>query len=336
MSTRADYGLLAMIITMVFLRKCHTKSCFLILVFILILFTGGVTSGQFGGISIHPGDRGQSDSSCKTLRSMAQFYMAYGEYKKAQPLLNQALTLVKTKDVSDSEHCLCLLDLAWLYKSQGKLAEAEKVCKTALAIQKSVYDNQHPYLVYTLRMLGSIYQEQAKYEQSSLVLEQAMAIMQEYDFPTSVIAPCKVDIAKLLTIQGKLIQAEDLYDQALVQISQAYGKDNVYTAKVLAEIAKLYLLQKRYDEAESIIEKSLEIQERVYGLDHYLLTPALLTRAQIYQAKQQYSHAENLFQKILDTATQKHGTKHPFVGKTLSATPSKKLVSVILRLEATS
>lgn len=308
-----------MIMTLLFSRKRHAEKYFRIWVFILILSIGNIASGQFGGISIQHADQGQDDSSSKTLRSMARIYMAYGEYEKAQLILNQALALAKTKDVSDSEHCLCMLDLAWLYKSQGKAVEAEELCKSALKIQKSIYDDQHPYLAYTLRMLGSIYQQQAKYDRSRLVLERAVTIMQECDFPIPVIAPFKIDIAKLFTIQGKLIQAEELYDQTIVQISQAYGKDNIYTAKVLAEIAKLYLLQERYDEAESIIEGSLETQEKVYGFDHYLLTPTLLTQARIYQAKNQYSHAENLLKKILDIATQKHGTEHPFVGKILSA-----------------
>ena len=70
----------------------------------------------------------KKDLSCKTLRAMARIYMAYGEYTKAQPLAEQALTLAKNKGESDSELSMCLIDLATLYKSQDKLLEAENMC----------------------------------------------------------------------------------------------------------------------------------------------------------------------------------------------------------------
>jgi tetratricopeptide (TPR) repeat protein len=125
--------------------------------------------------------------------------MACGDYAKAQPLAERALDFAKKAGASDSEMCLCLIDLGYLYKNQGKLADAERLCEQGLELQEQVYNKDHPYVAYTLRVLGSTYQGQAKYRTAQLVLDRALAIMKRnYMKDDPIIAPFQVDIAKLL------------------------------------------------------------------------------------------------------------------------------------------
>ncbi len=69
---------------------------------------------------------------------MARVYMAHGDYTKAQPLAEKALTLAREKDASDSERAMCLIDLATLYKNQNKLVDAEKMSELVLELQKKI------------------------------------------------------------------------------------------------------------------------------------------------------------------------------------------------------
>ena len=130
-----------------------------VLVCVLVLFNNTSAAGE----RLNPVKTGRS---CKALRSMARLYMAYGDYTKAQLFAEQALTLAKTRNVSDAELCSCLLDLAYLYNNQNKLADAEEMCKLGLKLQKKVYYEDHPYVAYTLRTLSSIYQGQGRYRQA--------------------------------------------------------------------------------------------------------------------------------------------------------------------------
>ncbi len=66
-----------------------------VLVLVLVLLNGGIADGKPW--------QGQKSLPCKTLRSMARVYMAFGEYAKAQPLAERALTLAKRKGACDSE-----------------------------------------------------------------------------------------------------------------------------------------------------------------------------------------------------------------------------------------
>jgi len=115
--------------------------------------------------------------SANALRSMARVYMAVGEYAKAQPLAEQAVALARSGNVSDARLSLCLIDLAWLYRDQARLAEAEKMCIEGLELQEKAYGRDHPYVAYTLRILASVYQARGKYRLAAPVLDRAMAIM---------------------------------------------------------------------------------------------------------------------------------------------------------------
>ena len=135
-----------------------------------LLLTNSIMAGEIAGL-------GKKGPSTKTLRSMARVYMAYGEYTKAQPLAEQALTLAKRKDTSNSELAMCLIDLATLYNYQGKLAEAEKMCKLGMQLQEKVLYENHPYVAYTLRTLSSIYQGQGRYKEARVLYGEIVTAM---------------------------------------------------------------------------------------------------------------------------------------------------------------
>jgi len=242
----------------------------------------------------------RKDLSCKTLRSMARVYMAYGEYIKAQPLAEQALTCAKTRGESDSELSMCLIDLGTLYQYQHRLSEAEKMCKEGLELQQKVLYKNHPYVAYTLRTLGSIYLEQGNYIKAANALEKAMNIMLEsHAKDDKSLAPFWVDFAALHTAKGDYKEAENYYNKAMASINISYGKEHLYTANVLASVAKLYFLQGRRDEAEKLIDRSIAKQESIYGQNHHLIAPSWLTKARICQSKGNFACSEKLFQKAL-------------------------------------
>ena len=238
--------------------------------------------------------------------------MAYGEYAKAQPLTEKALTLAKRENTSDYELAMCLIDLATLYTYQKKLIDAEEMCQSGLRLQEKVLYKNHPYLAYTLSTLGSIYCKQGKYHQANSALDEAIAIMLDsHSADDKAMAPFFVDIAKLLVAQGNFEQAESYYQKAMLLINSSYGPDHLYTANVLAGIAKLYTLQERYAEAEELINRAVAVQEKIYGSDHHLVASSWLTKAKICQVKGEYAQAEKLVNRAL-VAIEKSGNAAAF------------------------
>ena len=276
------------------------KTRFLVLALsCLALFTGSVAGGE--------PRQAKKSLSCKTLRTMARVYMAYGEYTKAQPLAERALTLAKRNCVDDSELAMCLIDLATLYKSQNNLLDAEKMCKLGLELQKKALYEKHPYVAYTFRTLGAIYQEQGKYDKAGTALDEAMAIMLDSHTENDrALVPFWVDIAGLLVAKRDFEEAESYYNRAMALINSSYGPEHLYTANVLGSVARLYTLQGRYDEAEELIDRTVATQEKIYGPDNHLIAGSWLTKARVCHAKGNYVRSEKLIEKAL-SAVRKTG-----------------------------
>jgi len=237
----------------------------------------------------------QNNSSPKTLRSMAKVYMAFGNYAKAQPVVEHALNLAQTRNLGDKELALCLIDAAWLYKNQYKLAEAKRTCLLGLELQEKVYGADHPYIAYTLRILGSVYREQGEYTLAFSALDRAMAIAKKHSSPDSAnLAAIKVDLAELEEAAERFDQAAEYYSQALPAIIGACGEDHLYTAQVRAKNARLCSKQGKFSQAERLITQALAVQEKTYGPESHLLVPTWLTMAKISQANRQYAKSEKL------------------------------------------
>jgi len=239
-------------------------------------------------------------NSCGSLRSMARVYMACGAYEKAQPLLERALRLASSTNAADCEVCACLIDLAYLCNNQGKLVEAETMCRSGLRLQEKVYHKDHPYVAYTLRILSEIHQGQARYQAAASALERAIEIMGRVNGANDQeLAPFKADMARVLAAQGHFAEAESYFKEAMASIDGGHGARRLYAAKVSTNLAELYALQERYDQAEELIGRALPEQERVHGADHHFLVPAWLVMARIHQARGKLAEAKMLLDRSL-------------------------------------
>ena len=232
---------------------------------------------------------------------MARVYMAYGEYEKAKPLVEQALALAKKTSISDYEMAMCLIDTACLYKNQNKLENAEKLCKQGLELQQKLLYENHPYIAYTLGILSSIHREQGELYEAESALEKAAIIMRDHHAEDDyAMVSLKMDIAKLLVVQGNLVEAESHYSHVLSVINEQ-NPNHFYKASVLENMAELYLMQGKYDKAELQIDQVLSMKEKIYGSKHYFLVPALFIKACIEREKRNYATSEKFIHRALAT-----------------------------------
>jgi tetratricopeptide (TPR) repeat protein len=241
--------------------------------------------------------------SSLALRSMARVYMACGDYQKAQPLLETALSQAQATNVSDSELCACLIDSAYLYKEQGNLSQAETICRLGLALQEKIHHANHPYVADTLRILSEIRRGQGRYEEAESTLARAIAIIRKArPEDGQEVAPFKVDMARLLTARGDYANAESYFREAIDVIDKSFGPEHLYTAKVRCSLATLYSLQGRNAEAETLISRALPIYEKIHGPDHHFLIPLWLVKARINQTTGRTAEAQALLDKSLRVA----------------------------------
>ena len=281
-------------------------------VFVCILALAGTA------FSVSPQKAAGTIRSSKQLRAMARVYMACGRYEKAAPLAEQALMIAESTN-SPGELSSSLIDLAYLYNDQGRISEAEQMCTRGLALQESIYGADHEFVAYTLRILGSIYRKQAQYDHSGTVLERAIDIINRHNQNDErVVAPFKVDLAKLLLAKGDLEGAKACYLDTIGLLNSTFGPNHLYTATIFGQIARLYAMEGNFADAEPLIENTLAVQEEVYGdAGNWSMASTWVTMAMICRSKGDYQQAANLCQKALETLQTAFSNNHPDIAEVL-------------------
>ena len=74
---------------------------------------------------------------------------------------------------------MSLNNLAGLYYTQGRYAEAEPLYKRALAIREKTLGPDHPDVANSLNNLAGLYQDQRRYADAESLYKRTLAVRQE-------------------------------------------------------------------------------------------------------------------------------------------------------------
>ena len=168
------------------------------------------------------------DEAATLLNNAGIYLQNRGQYREAEPLQQDALTIGETMYGRDHLSTNYLLhNLAVLYRDQGKYEEAEPLYQRALAISEKALGPEHPNTAITLNNLAILYADRGKYE-----------------------------------------EAEPLYQRALTISEKALDPEHPHTASTLHNLANLYKNQGKDKEALPLYQRALAIYEKVFGPNH--------------------------------------------------------------------
>jgi tetratricopeptide (TPR) repeat protein len=119
------------------------------------------------------------------LNATAVALLDAGQYAKAEPLLQRALTI--WEKVLGPEHpdvATSLNNLALLYRVQGQYAKAEPLYQRALTIWEKALGPEHPDVALSLNNLAGLYQDQGQYAKAEPLYQRALVIAEKALGPT--------------------------------------------------------------------------------------------------------------------------------------------------------
>jgi tetratricopeptide (TPR) repeat protein len=157
-----------------------------------------------------------------------------------------------------------LNNLAGLYKSQGRYAEAEPLLERSLSIREQQLGPEHPDVATSLNNLALLYKSQGRYSEAEPLYERSLSIWEQQLGPAHPdVATSLNNLAALYNSQGRYAEAETLYERSLSISEQQLGPVHPDVANSLNNLADLYYSQGRYAEAEPLYLKSLKILSQV-------------------------------------------------------------------------
>ena len=126
------------------------------------------------------------------------------------------------------------------------------------------------------------------------------------------------NLAALYDSQGKLSQAEPLYQQALAMLQRLFEGDHPSIALSLNNLAFLYNSQGKLSQAEPLYQQALAMRQRLFEGDHPDVATSLNNLAALYNSQGKLSQAEPLCQQALAMWQRLFEGDHPDVALSLN------------------
>jgi non-specific serine/threonine protein kinase/serine/threonine-protein kinase len=211
------------------------------------------------------------EAQAQMMNVMGSVYMSLGLYRRARPLLEQALDIrrrVLGPENSESLSSASLLGSA--LDQDGDDAQAETLLRHTLAIQRRVLGREHPDTLMSMNYLAGALRTQHRFE-----------------------------------------EAENLYREALQIRRRVLGPEHRDTLISMENLAGQLSQEGRYTEAEVVTRESLEIRRRLFGVEHPDTLDSMLTLNWELLGEGRYSEAEKLVRETLATSQRVLGPEHP-------------------------
>jgi len=202
--------------------------------------------------------------------------------------------------------------LAGLYRTQGRYAKSESLCKEVLTIRTAKLGTDDPDTLESRQQLANLYGNQGNFSKAEALNKEVLALRTAKlgaNHPDTLTSAHRLSM--VYRTQGRIDLAEALCREVLAARTATLGPDNLDTLASKHNLAFLYRVQKKYAPAESLYKEVLAVRTAKLGPDH----PDTLTSqhhlAILYHLQGNSALAETLIKEVLSIRTAKLGADHP-------------------------
>ena len=273
------------------------------------------------------------------LNILGSVYTALGEYDRAEPLLDSALSVA---EILDEEELLVssLAASANLRYGQGRYDEGEAVALRRLEILEAAGGEPSTALAAAMTDVATFYSSTARFEEAEGLILDALEIDRSLDAhekegqdwnSLSILRARKGDydgaiaagrssvrahrrhatgdqtslatglasLAWALDLKGEFAEADTVYHEALAMRRRILGDEHPHVAILLNNLGSMRQKEGRLGEARTLHEEALELRRRIFGNDHDQVAGSLNNLAIVDYYEQDYAGAADAFREAL-------------------------------------
>jgi len=250
---------------------------------------------------------------CQPLEQLAALYHRDGLYAKAELLLRRAVDILG-KTATPCDQVQALSRLGMVYRTEGKLDDAESVYLRSLAAVEQMENNER-LRAERLCCLAGVYAEKKEFGQCQEVLKKATAAFQAAFGQQSCYSRlCCMALAAACQHEGKSGDADEYFERSRTDVGPG-GKDEDGDERALLELVQNYYAQGRYEDTDTLLSQSLYSDEQQLWPDHPRAAEQWQTRGDLFRAQGRFEDAERCFKQALDTRQRVLGPAHPEVAE---------------------
>jgi eukaryotic-like serine/threonine-protein kinase len=253
------------------------------------------------------------------LRQLGRMHTFTGNHAKAESLLREALAIdlryhgAESWQAAEGSEVLGAEMLR-----EGRVAAADSLLGTALAIRRRILPPGHPVLLWTLGQLAAVRRAQGDDAGAERMLEEVLAGQRRL-FPNghSEMVHTLVDLGNILAARGQAAAAESLLAPEAVKHRALLGPDNDHAAMLLESLARHRYELGHYAAAERDQRDALGTWQRTLGTDHRRTLWSLEELGTYVREQGRYGEAEALFRQALTGQRRVLGDSAPDVAESL-------------------
>src|SRR5690348_9802938 len=133
--------------------------------------------------------------------------------------------------------------------------------------------------------------QQGNYAEAERIYQTAVMKAETYGREDRRVAVSLSQLAQLYAGQGKHVEAEPLYLQALKIYQAVHGESHADVAATLNNLGVLHRMYGQYAEAEPLLTRALAIKEKLLGPDHPDVALSVANLGQLWVAQGQIGRA---------------------------------------------
>ncbi|MBK7418293.1 MAG: tetratricopeptide repeat protein [Nitrospira sp.] len=127
--------------------------------------------------------------------------------------------------------------------------------------------------------------QRGQYEQAEKIFSAAVHKAEEFGLHDRRVAVTLAHLAQAYSAQGKFVEAEPVYLEALKIYQDVHGENHLDVAAMLNNLGVLHRKHGQYADAQRLLTRALSIKEKLLGTDHPEVALALSNLAAMYLAQ---------------------------------------------------
>lgn len=218
-------------------------------------------------------------------------------------------------------------------RANGDLAGAEKACREALAMFEEIDGPEHPDTANLLQCLGSILDQQCRYDEAEACGRRAVAIMDKIahllEGPEAglILIQSLGVLGTALRQKGQYAEAETVLKRAIelaekqgdqdALAQELFGDRSAMAATIYHNLGGLEHARGRCADGETAARKAWEIRRELLGEDHPDALADACAYGGVLDGMERYAESRPIYEKALTVYERVFGPEHFEIAATL-------------------
>ncbi|TAF63308.1 MAG: CHAT domain-containing protein [Cytophagales bacterium] len=251
---------------------------------------------------------------------LGQMSLSGSRFKMAEWAFGKAMNVFQKNNLTQTANYMqTIANVALLYHSTGRYAEAETFTQTALEQRKQVLGVNSTAYASSLNNKAMLYKDLGRYSEAESLINEAIGIVTQTEGKSSSQYAITINNkAVLLQVMGRFTESEMLFKEAIQIANSSLKEGSNNYQRLLVNLALLYQEMGKYTEAEAIYLDAIKRKEAQWKKNHPDYAHMLNNLAALYVLMGKNSEVEAKLKEAQSIYEKKFGKQHPSYASTIS------------------